>query len=71
MSDHIVRDLASLEALYGEVGEASSRKEIGYLHPHYAAMIKASPFAVLATVGPDGLDASPRGDPPGFIEVAD
>ena len=71
MSDHIIRDLASLEALYGEVNEVSSRKEIGYLHPHYATMIKASPFAVLASVGPGGLDASPRGDPPGFVEIVD
>jgi predicted pyridoxine 5'-phosphate oxidase superfamily flavin-nucleotide-binding protein len=30
-------------------------------------MIEASPFAVLATAGPGGLDASPRGDPPGFV----
>ena len=71
MTDQIIRDLASLSALYGEVGEASALKEIAYLHPHYAAFIKASPFAVLATVGPHGLDASPRGDPPGFIEIED
>jgi PPOX class probable FMN-dependent enzyme len=71
MSDHIIRDLASLEALYGEVNEVSALKEISYLHPHYAAFIKASPFAVLATAGEYGLDASPRGDPAGFIEIAD
>lgn len=71
MADHIIRDLASLTALYGEVNEASALKEITYLHPHYAAFIKASPFAVLATAGPHGLDASPRGDPPGFVEIAD
>ena len=29
----------------------------------YAALIEASPFAVLATSGPEGLDCSPRGDP--------
>ena len=71
MTDHIIRDLASLEALYGEVNEVSALKEIGYLHPRYAAFVKASPFAVLATAGPYGLDASPRGDPAGFIEIAD
>jgi PPOX class probable FMN-dependent enzyme len=71
MADHIVRDLASLEALYGEVNEVSAHKEISYLHPHYAAFVKASPFAVLATAGPHGLDASPRGDPAGFIEIVD
>jgi PPOX class probable FMN-dependent enzyme len=71
MTDHIIRDLAALEALYGDVNEASALKEITYLHPHYAAMIKASPFAVLATAGPRGLDASPRGDAPGFVEIID
>ncbi|MEO6015181.1 MAG: pyridoxamine 5'-phosphate oxidase family protein [Devosia sp.] len=69
--DHVIRDLAALEALYGSVNEVSKLKEISYLHPHYAAFIKASPFAVLATAGLHGLDASPRGDPPGFIEIVD
>ena len=71
IEDHIIRDVASLEALYGVVNEVSALKEVTYLHPHYAAFIKASPFAVLATAGPHGLDASPRGDPPGFIEIVD
>lgn len=71
MSDHIVRDLATLEALYGQVNEASSLKEITYLHPHYATFVKASPFAILATTGPHGADASPRGDAPGFVEIVD
>ena len=68
---HRIDDLAALAALYGEPGEASVRKEVGYLHPHYRALIEASPFAVLATAGPDGLDASPRGDAPGFVAVED
>ena len=34
-------------------------------------MIAASPFAVLATTGPGGLDASPRGDPAGFVQLQD
>ena len=69
--DHIIRDVAALEALYGTVNEVSALKEITYLHPHYAAFVKASPFAVLATAGPHGLDASPRGDQPGFVEIVD
>jgi hypothetical protein len=48
------------------------RKELTALDEHCAAFIAASPFLVLATVGPDdGLDVSPRGDHPGFVEVAD
>ena len=68
---HTIESIAELEALFGPVGEASTRKEVPFLHPHYQAVIKASPFAVLATVSPGGLDASPRGDPAGFVEVQD
>jgi uncharacterized protein len=71
MNPHLIQTVAQLESLYGPVSEASSRKEVGYLHPKYRAMIEASPFAILATAGTDGLDASPRGDPPGFVAVQD
>lgn len=71
MTDHTIHDLATLQSVYGEVNEASALKEIGYLHPYYAAFVTASPFAVLATRGPHGLDASPRGDAPGFVEIVD
>lgn len=68
---HIIGTVPELEALFGPVAEASLRKEVAYLHPVYQAMIAASPFAVLSTVGPAGLDASPRGDAPGFVAVQD
>jgi PPOX class probable FMN-dependent enzyme len=61
----------ALKALYGEAGEASLVKEVGGLTPEYRALVEASPFCVLATAGPEGLDATPRGDPPGFIRVLD
>lgn len=68
---HRISTEAQLAALYGEPGEASLRKETDRIHPVYRAMIEASPFVVLATSGPDGLDASPRGDPAGFVTVED
>ena len=68
---HRIADLDALLALYGQPGEASIMKEVDHVHPHYRAFIEAAPFAVLATSGPDGLDASPRGDPAGFVTVAD
>ena len=68
---HLIDSVAELEALFGPVGEAALRKEVDYLHPHYQAVIRASPFAVLATTGRGGLDASPRGDPAGFVAVED
>jgi PPOX class probable FMN-dependent enzyme len=70
-NDNLIRDEAALNALYGESSAGAIAKEIDYIHPHYRAMIEASPFMVLATSGPEGLDASPRGDPAGFVHVLD
>lgn len=68
---YTLTSLEQLTQLYGAVGEASTKKEVPYIHPHYRALIEASPFAILATHGPGGLDTSPRGDPPGFVMVED
>ncbi|MEF7614302.1 pyridoxamine 5'-phosphate oxidase family protein [Aquincola sp. MAHUQ-54] len=68
---HAIRDLAALEALFGTPSEAALRKEASHLHPVYRQWIEASPFAVLATIGPGGLDASPRGDPAPLVAVQD
>jgi uncharacterized protein len=69
--NHLITDEATLVALYGESSPAALTKEVDYLHPHYCAMIAASPFVVMATSGPGGLDVSPRGDPAGFVTIAD
>lgn len=69
--DDRITTIAALEARVGTPGEASLRKVTDHVHPHYAAMIAASPFCVLATHGADGLDVSPRGDAPGFVVVED
>lgn len=69
--DHRISDLAALERLYGAPSGAAVEKEVDYIHPHYRTLIAASPFAVLATSGPDGLDTSPRGDAAGFVVVED
>ena len=68
--DHIIRDIASLRALFGEPAGAAVTKQVDHLHPHYQALIKASPFCVLATIG-ETVEITPRGDAPGFVEIAD
>jgi PPOX class probable FMN-dependent enzyme len=60
-----------LRDLYGDPVPASLVKEMTFLTDAYAAFIKASPFVVLSTSGEEGLDASPRGGPPGFVRVVD
>jgi hypothetical protein len=70
MSDNI-STIEQLESLFGPVGEASIAKEATALHPIYQQWIQASPFAVIATVGPGGLDVSPRGDPAPLVQIVD
>ena len=71
IEEHRIADVATLERLYGAPSGPSLEKEVDYIHPHYRALIAASPFVVLATYGPDGMDVSPRGDPAGFVAVED
>jgi PPOX class probable FMN-dependent enzyme len=67
----IITTIEDLEAIYGEPSEASIVKVADRVTPHYRAMIDKSPFVALATIGPEGLDCSPRGDRPGFVRVHD
>lgn len=69
--DHIVRDLDTLRAIYGTPSGGAVAKEVDYLHPHYQALIRAAPFAILATAGERFVDATPRGDGPGFVAIED
>jgi PPOX class probable FMN-dependent enzyme len=66
-----IETFEALEAIYGTPAETSLVKEVDRITPHYRALIEASPFAALATSGPEGLDCSPRGDKPGFVRVHD
>ena len=71
IEEHQITNVTMLERLYGAPSGAAVEKEINYIHPHYRALIAASPFVVLATSGPEGLDTSPRGDAAGFVIVED
>jgi uncharacterized protein len=66
-----ITSLKELDALYGFPQPGAIAKEIDYISDHYKAFIDKAPFVVMATVGPEGLDCSPRGDPPGFVRVRD
>jgi uncharacterized protein len=67
----IVRTVEELTALYDAPMESSLAKEIDHLTDLHRAYVEASPFVLVATSGPEGLDCSPRGDEPGFVRVAD
>ena len=60
-----------LRALYGRPGERAVRKQLPHIDKHCRHFIERSPFLVVASMGPNGADVSPRGDPPGFVRVLD
>ena len=66
-----IRSEAALQSLFDSPKEVSLAKELDHVDANYAAWIGASPFFVLCSAGEGGLDASPRGDPKGFVRVAD
>jgi uncharacterized protein len=67
----IIATVEQLEAIYGHPNEASTVKVADRITPQYRVMIGKSPFAALATCGPEGLDCSPRGDLAGFVRIHD
>ena len=71
MTDHRIISIEQLEALYGQPAGAAVWKEIDHISAEYRTFIEAAPFFALATVGPEGVDCTPRGDAPGFVRVAD
>lgn len=67
-----IETLSALRAIYGEPQGRSVAKQLDHIDSHCRRFIELSPFLILATQGPDGLgDATPRGDPPGFVTVLD
>lgn len=67
-----VTSYAQLREIHGEPLARVRDKALTSLTEIHRAWIARSPFCVIATSAPDGTcDASPKGDPPGFIHVLD
>ena len=65
-------DATELRAVIGEPIPEIAEKEMPALDEHCRHFISLSPFLCLGTSGADGRhDVSPRGDPPGFVQVLD
>jgi len=67
-----ISDEARLREIVGEPIPIVRDKEMPRLDKYCRQFIEMSPFLCLGTVGADGhIDMSPRGDPPGFVQVLD
>ncbi|MET8773456.1 pyridoxamine 5'-phosphate oxidase family protein [Nocardia sp. NPDC050713] len=67
-----ITDPDDLRALLGAVMPRAATKERVALHQRDREWIASSPFLVMSTCDADGnCDASPKGDPAGFVKVLD
>lgn len=66
-----IQSIEALEAIYGQAAPKSLEKVVDHLTPAYRRWIEASRFVVLSTVGPEGTDASPRGEDGPVVTVLD
>jgi uncharacterized protein len=67
------KPISSREALRTVIRQPSDlviAKEINFLDEHCKSLIALSPFILIATSNKQGrCDVSPKGDPPGFVQV--
>ncbi|MBL8699261.1 MAG: pyridoxamine 5'-phosphate oxidase family protein [Alphaproteobacteria bacterium] len=69
---HAVTSAAELREIFGSPSALAAVKVIPALDAHCRNFIALSPFLVIASTSRDGrADASPKGDPPGFVKVLD
>lgn len=68
----VIAETEDLRDVIGTPSKLVADKEMPALDVYCRRFIEMSPFLVMASTGDSGhLDVSPRGDPPGFVKVAD
>ena len=68
---HTINSIEELEELYGLPNESALKKQTSFIVEPGRAFIEASPFLILATASENGVDCSPKGDAPGFVQLFD
>jgi PPOX class probable FMN-dependent enzyme len=69
---HKITDLSQIKEQVGEPMAGLEVKVLDHIDEFATDFIADSPFLVLSTADADGhMDASPKGDAPGFVEIAD
>lgn len=66
-----IETIEELEAMFDAPVPASLTKVAKKMTPMYQKWIEASRFVILSTVGPEGTDASPRGDDGPVVRIHD
>ncbi len=66
-----ITTLEDLHSHYGTPVPAAVVKVTDHLTPAYRAYLARARFCILATVGPEGSDCSPRGDEGPVVSILD
>lgn len=68
----VLTTMAEVRSVIDGIHEAQQLKVLDHIDTHCRVWIERSPFIVMSTVDTQGnLDASPKGDPAGFVKVVD
>jgi PPOX class probable FMN-dependent enzyme len=68
----VIGSETELRSVMGEPTPRALQKEIPSIDAHCRAFIARSPFVLISSCDADGrMDVSPKGDPPGFVQVLD
>ena len=70
-ADEVISSEADLRQHFKAPSDLALRKQLDHLDHNCRRFIALSPFLCLATSSEGGMDNSPRGDAPGFVEVLD
>ncbi|MBO37991.1 MAG: pyridoxamine 5'-phosphate oxidase [Rhodospirillaceae bacterium] len=66
-----VNTIEEVEDLYGVPSDSAIKKQTTKIVEPGRAFIEASPFLLMATSSDAGVDCSPKGDAPGFVDILD
>jgi PPOX class probable FMN-dependent enzyme len=66
-----VTTLEALDAIYQKPADRVLTKQTDHITAPGRAFIAAAPFLIMATAGEAGIDCSPKGDGPGFVQLLD
>lgn len=69
--EQAVTEQAALDAMYRAPHALVIDKVVDRIDPSVEEFLSQSPLVVIASTDGDGVDASPRGGPPGFVRVLD
>lgn len=70
--ESVLTSMAEVRSVIDGIHEAQQNKVLDHIDTHCRVWIERSPFLIMSTVDKVGnLDASPKGDPAGFVKVID